>query len=547
MKLGKSLIITGLLFSSVLGSVNVGSITALAAEKTQQGQSEAGSGIKDPNKDKATINVKYVDNIDKKQIVNSKLNSSIEVTLNADKTINQTSIDTTNLKDNGYKLIKIEAKDKDDKYTLVVEKIADSKPSNMEVGINYIYNPGELTVADASKLKSTMTVSVKDGVVDKSSINLDNDKYKITGEPKLDGKTLTLTIKKIVRIDIEINYVDENSEDIKGLNNGSIKGKDIEEEVKNSELPIPEGYIIDERDNHSFNQKDLLKGEKGYSLKVGVKKLINTVIEYKAPNGKTVGSQRAATLPDSEITLNIPKGFIMTDNTNGTIKAGSKDSTKVILVIPANPAKPVKPAPKPVKIATSVNFIDLATKKPVYSYILQGLPGQKFDIVAPDGYNLDKKAITKYALDKSKTSINIYVVEKKSAGEVKSYESVVNTKKSMTNLFDNMGKTVANRALGSNSSWKVDQKMVIDGETYYRVATNEWVKASDIAEYTGINRTITTQSGNYKALFDVNGKQSSVRALAANTSWFTDRIATINGQKMYRVATNEWIKASDIK
>src|SRR5699024_6499366 len=38
--------------------------------------------------------------------------------------------------------------------------------------------------------------------------------------------------------------------------------------------------------------------------------------------------------------------------------------------------------------------------------------------------------------------------------------------------------TIKNRALGNNTSWITDQTKEINGETYYRVATNEWVAAS---------------------------------------------------------------------
>ncbi|WP_164506027.1 SLAP domain-containing protein [Companilactobacillus insicii] len=43
------------------------------------------------------------------------------------------------------------------------------------------------------------------------------------------------------------------------------------------------------------------------------------------------------------------------------------------------------------------------------------------------------------------------------------------------------------------------------------------------------------------------GQLNKIRALASNTSWVTDKTAMINGVKMYRVATNEWVAASDIK
>ncbi|TGD25147.1 hypothetical protein EGT49_01445 [Companilactobacillus suantsaicola] len=37
---------------------------------------------------------------------------------------------------------------------------------------------------------------------------------------------------------------------------------------------------------------------------------------------------------------------------------------------------------------------------------------------------------------------------------------------------------ITNRGLANNTDWKTDQKKVVNGHTYYRVATNEWVQDS---------------------------------------------------------------------
>jgi len=58
---------------------------------------------------------------------------------------------------------------------------------------------------------------------------------------------------------------------------------------------------------------------------------------------------------------------------------------------------------------------------------------------------------------------------------------------------------------------------------------------------------ITTVSGQHKDLFTLQGERVESRALSANSSWYTDECAVINGLTMYRVATNEWVKAADIK
>ncbi|WP_338215225.1 SLAP domain-containing protein [Companilactobacillus muriivasis] len=121
----------------------------------------------------------------------------------------------------------------------------------------------------------------------------------------------------------------------------------------------------------------------------------------------------------------------------------------------------------------------------------------------------------------------------------------------MTSATDNVvlytedGAVVKDRALGKNSTWKADKLMTLNGVQYLRVATNEWVKLSDGLEIESLNSAVTTK--NQARLYSADGKLVSDRALAPNTAWRTDRKATINGKTMYRVATNEWVAAADLK
>jgi hypothetical protein len=48
-------------------------------------------------------------------------------------------------------------------------------------------------------------------------------------------------------------------------------------------------------------------------------------------------------------------------------------------------------------------------------------------------------------------------------------------------------------------------------------------------------------------LFTVDGEEVGSRQLAANSAWYTDRSAIINGEKMYRVSTSEWLPAANVK
>ena len=87
--------------------------------------------------------------------------------------------------------------------------------------------------------------------------------------------------------------------------------------------------------------------------------------------------------------------------------------------------------------------------------------------------------------------------------------------------------------------------MTLNGVKYLRVATNEWAKLSDGMEVELLSTTVTTSK--LARLYSATGDLAGNRALGANSAWRTDRSAMINGQKMYRVATNEWVAAADLK
>lgn len=123
---------------------------------------------------------------------------------------------------------------------------------------------------------------------------------------------------------------------------------------------------------------------------------------------------------------------------------------------------------------------------------------------------------------------------------------------------DGSMKTITNRALSNNTSWQTDQTKVVDGTTYYRVATNEWVAEQYLA-----NNSSTTNAASDTNVIKVNNANSSYvqlvalqtdgsmktitnRALANNTSWQTDQTKVVDGTTYYRVATNEWINAEYI-
>ncbi|WP_025023046.1 BspA family leucine-rich repeat surface protein [Companilactobacillus nodensis] len=101
------------------------------------------------------------------------------------------------------------------------------------------------------------------------------------------------------------------------------------------------------------------------------------------------------------------------------------------------------------------------------------------------------------------------------------------------------------RQLRSDSDWITDVYTYMNGTKYYRISSNEFVSANDAFEYTPVNAIVQTNNYN-TTVYDEYGNAVTNRQLAAKSSWKTDKTATINGQTMYRVATNEWIKATDV-
>ena len=155
------------------------------------------------------------------------------------------------------------------------------------------------------------------------------------------------------------------------------------------------------------------------------------------------------------------------------------------------------------------------------------------------------KGISKQlTIDKNKKTVEVKVV-KSAKAQITAFKGLISTKNPAA-LYSKDGKRVANRGLSKNSDWMSDKKMVLNGETYYGVSTNEFVKASDIFEYQTVNTIIKTSNGVSKHLYNSKGEMVSNRALAPNTFWRTDKTTRIDGKDAYRVSTNEWVFASDL-
>lgn len=131
------------------------------------------------------------------------------------------------------------------------------------------------------------------------------------------------------------------------------------------------------------------------------------------------------------------------------------------------------------------------------------------------------------------------------------FNGLVGTMKKDVTLFDiKDGKVTAvkNKQLSKHSDWRSDQTIKIDGIKYYRVATNEWVKASDVYRYEAIQGVVDTKNAEITYLVESDTTDVKNRGLAAKTSWKYDRIAYLGDKetKHYRVATKEFVHEQDV-
>lgn len=120
----------------------------------------------------------------------------------------------------------------------------------------------------------------------------------------------------------------------------------------------------------------------------------------------------------------------------------------------------------------------------------------------------------------------------------------VRTFNSTVDLVDSSGKEIG-RVVSPSSGWKYSKIVTINGDDYYQVATDEFVPVASGIPYTSVPETTSVGITSSTPIYNSQG-ESIGTTLSANTSWRTDSYATINGEKMYRVATDEWVPASSL-
>lgn len=297
-------------------------------------------------------------------------------------------------------------------------------------------------------------------------------------------------------------------------------------------LNAPEGYkLVNASDRlQTLNADQPTKDVYVQKLADSDNALSYTVTFKNKSDGSVIGTEVKGTGSfGNYVSLTAPSGYAF---------ASILDNGFILLRNNQNVTKYVVAADTPY----NVSYVDQDTGKEVGTQAGKGANGSKIVLKTPAGYSFVSADDVNYTIDKDTPTSTVYV-QKSDQTE----DNIVSgyPKNGYIKIYDKNGKLNDDVVLSEGSSWIIDQQVSINGSEYYRVATNEYVKASDVYKYTPLQTVATTNGKDVTPVYNSRGQVIIDRALDTNTPWYTDRSATIKGQKMYRVATDEWIKASD--
>lgn len=359
------------------------------------------------------------------------------------------------------------------------------------------------------------------------------DGYTYSSEPaKFGADGANVTVNVVNMVSTRINYVDQNGNVV---NSETADGK-VDSKYTLSDIPAGVTLLND------ADKEITLEANKTYNVKVNAQ-VFNTVI-FKTANNVEVGRAQVFSqnvgdtvqLPDSDI----PSGYT-TDTKSVTLQ--SNNNTQIVTVNEVEPqaAGIVRVNDKTAQVYTSYgNAVSGRTLEP-------NSPWKYFETKNISGETYYRVGLNEWVKASDVTAKAI-------TNEVTPFTDNVTTKDYVAVLYTKDGQAITGRGLNKNSTWKTANKLVRGDETYYQVATNEWVKASDVtvdAPSTNDDavtpyKGVVTTNDSVAMLYSKEGKELTGRALGPHTDWQTANKMNLNGETYYQVATTEWVKASSL-
>jgi len=307
---------------------------------------------------------------------------------------------------------------------------------------------------------------------------------------------------------------------------------------------IPTGYVLADNNTTVFGADDA-------EVAVKIAKVVTGTVNYVDQNDKALTTEK--------VTGGIGNSYKLKELPTNCV--WNKDSDQTITI--NNTGKYTVSVTK--KIANLVIFKTSDNTEVDRKTILGSKVGDVITLTSdqlPKGYVTENNKVT---LQNDGNTQTISVTKAATDG-TSDVNGVVTVKSEYGQLYDKTGKALS-RKLENGTGWQTRTKMSLDGADYYLVGGNEWLKSDDVTYKANDgststdtdDSTTTDNSGVVKPdkekvetntqafLYDDKGTLITNRRLAKNTLWKTDQMKMVNGVKMYRVATNEWIKSSEIK
>lgn len=248
--------------------------------------------------------------------------------------------------------------------------------------------------------------------------------------------------------------------------------------VASDKISIPKGYkVVDNKDTFEIGD--------GNTINVTLEKesdvlTQNITIHFTdKKNNKEIKEDRKLKIENNKVSVDqivIPNGYKLSDKVTGFDVTNNAITVNIEKVPTPKPSKPARYVVQRVRIT----FVDQSSKALVGFKQVTGKDSFSTKIEAPKGYAFvnDKDATIKFD-KKGNKDINV-AVKLMTAAPIKQEGTLTTNGGSYKRLYTLEGKLITNRALGANSKWYTDQYATVNGSKMYRVATNEWVKASDV-------------------------------------------------------------------
>ena len=204
---------------------------------------------------------------------------------------------------------------------------------------------------------------------------------------------------------------------------------------------------------------------------------------------------------------------------------------------------------------------------------LTNVDADAYMVTATDGTNIDGQHYGNGTLVLKRT-INVGQAQGNFKTDKINGKVTVNMNDGMAaQVYDENGKQVLGRALPNKSAWKTVEKRTYykDGQVFYQVSTNEYVKAQDVVftEYSSSSNDNDPLSGKvnvtkypskvinilndgyaagvYAINEDGQGMHQVIgRFLPSGSAWINQGTAEVNGNLFYQVSTNEWVSANSV-